>query len=93
MFTGIERIAIDPPLESSVASTHGTSSEFDWPDDIAANDMATKRTVMKRALIPIETRSMGSDKKRSDLSQLRESGDGPFNIFRGDVQVCYDSNI
>ena len=70
MSTRIDNTAMDPPSESSVASTHGTSPKFDWPDEIAVSDMIAKRIVMEYALILIETRSLTADKKRSDLRQL-----------------------
>ena len=70
MSTRLDNTAMDPPSESSVASTHGTSPEFDWPDEIAVSDMIAKRIVMEYALILIETRSLTADKKRSDLRQL-----------------------
>ena len=70
MSTGVDNTAMDPPSESSVASAHGTSPRFDWPDEIAVSDMIAKRIVMEYALIFIETRSLTADKKRSDLRQL-----------------------
>ena len=69
VFTGVDNIAMDPPSESSVASTHGTSPGFDWPDEIAVSDMTAKRIVMEYALILMITRSLIADKKRSGLRQ------------------------
>ena len=53
-----------------MASTHGTSPGFDWPDEIAVSDMTVKRIVMEYALILMITRSLIADKKRSGLRQL-----------------------
>ena len=70
MFAEVDNIATDPPSDSSVASIHGISPGFDWPDEIAVSDMTAKRIMMEYALILIGARSLTADKKRSDLRQL-----------------------